>query len=155
MRYKFAKSLTLTPVRPTVEGELPDVEVDPSIYSVVAGPPGFVTVTVAFRVPAYDPTTATGPLECHVVFPPSGTHYTDPELAIAAPCPKGSADASGHTAGGDLVVEVPNVPSSSTLAVGLTVIGYPDAPAPSSTTLGVSEPAVASDPSTTTTPPTS
>ena len=133
-RYKFGPQLVGNFTRPAVAGELQDVEVEASITDVTAGDPGEVNVEVTFVVPAYDTSEFNLLSEVHaVVFPKGHGLPTDASIAVASPQPKASADASGHTAGGDLVVTIPNVPSGGAGTI-LTVLGFVDSTTPSDPT---------------------
>ena len=130
MRYKFGPKLgTARLKRPAVPGELPDVEVSAALGDPVPGPNGTVGVPVVFTVPAYTPGVDSNHLVAlHAVAVPAGTpEPTDPAAAVASALPQGSADASDHTAGGDVTVQLDGLPEGAVTV--LTVLGFEDTPA--------------------------
>lgn len=129
LRYKFGPKLgTVRLTRPAVAGELPDVEVGASLGDVAPGPGGTVAAAVIFVVPPYSPgVTHNRLVSVHALAVPQGTaEPTDPAAALASGLPQASADASDHTAGGELAVSLDGLPVGSVTI--LTVLAFEDAP---------------------------
>jgi hypothetical protein len=134
-RIKFGPSLNGIYPRPTVAGELPDVEPTMTVVACRAVANGLQDFDVAFTFPAHDPTTSNAVAELHlVVFGPGQGIPTDPKIAKNSPHPKTrSTPPASLASGGDHLVTVKGCDEGNLNFI--SVLEYEDGSNPDSTSL--------------------
>ena len=128
MRLKFGPRIAASLILPVVASAatVEDPAVDADLGAVEMGTvPGTVRATVLFRVEAYDPKEKARLTAVYAIGIPAGqAEPADEQAALDSPHVKGSADATGHTAGGELPVILDGLPEGAVTI--LTVLAFDD-----------------------------